>query len=299
MTDLFTADVYQKISSSKTLKEYSHINIGGKPKFLFSPQNIGQLQNIISTAQKEKLEILPIGGCSNILFGNTDNTVLISDEKLPEIFEIADDLVLVSCNITIREFIRKTKEKELSGLYFLAGIPAHLGGTVRMNAGAFGRSISEFLVWIEVVDKKGNLNRIKADEIEFDYRYTSISDFITTICFKLQKKALPEIEKEVKEVLKTRHERHPYNYPSLGSTFKNPPGKFAGLLIRDCGLAGKKIGGAQISNKHSNFILNVGNATFSDYLNLINLARSEVKKKFAIELELENLIIDKDWENNG
>ncbi|MCF7793771.1 MAG: UDP-N-acetylmuramate dehydrogenase [Candidatus Cloacimonetes bacterium] len=292
MKEFFSPELIKKTASQKSLRDYSYINIGGKPKYLFTPETIEQLQNIIAAANKTSLDILPIGGCSNLLFGNNINKAIISDVNLPQIFDIKDDTVMVSCNITIKKFIEKTKQAGLSSLYFLSGIPAHLGGTVHMNAGAFDRTISEFLVWIEVVDKNGNIKKVNAEEIDFSYRKISISDFIVRICFKLEKKSEKEIEDEIKEVLKIRHERHPYDFPSLGSTFKNPPGEFAGLLICDCGLAGKMIGGAQISSKHSNFILNVDNATFNDYYDLIDLARSEVKNKFDIDLELENKIID-------
>lgn len=292
MKEIFPPKLVHETATRKSLKDYSYINIGGKPQYLFAPDSIKHLQEIIKTACKANLRVLPIGGCSNLLFGKINNHAVIADANLPQFIDIKDDTAIVSCNISISEFIDKTKKAGLTSLYFLAGIPAHLGGTVHMNAGAFDRSISEFLVWIEVIDKNGKLKKIFAEDIDFSYRKISVNDFIVKICFRLEKKSQIEIEHEIKEVLKIRQERHPYDFPSLGSTFKNPPGEFAGLLICDCGLAGKRIGGAQISNKHSNFILNVDNASFQDYYDLINLARSEVIKKFTIELELENKIID-------
>ncbi len=293
MNKFFSDALLRRVISAKSLQDHTHIGIGSEPEFLFSPHSIEDLQEIILQAGRANLPVLPVGGCSNLIFGNVHNKIIISDENLPEELEIENDLVIASCNISISEFIERTKQAALSGLYFLAGIPAHLGGTVFMNAGAFDHTISDFLNWIEVIDENGQIKRISAEEIDFSYRKISINNFIFRICFRLLKKSRTQIEKEIEEVLKTRHSRHPYDFPSLGSTFKNPPGKFAGLLICECGLAGKKIGGAQISRKHSNFILNVDNASFQDYLKLIELARTEVKIKFGIELELENKVIHK------
>jgi len=275
------------------LKEFSNIKIGGKAKFLFAPQNLDELKLIIKRVKRTKREILPLGGCSNILFGNIGNRVLILDKNLPKILEkTGKNAVVVSSNFSINSFIEKTKKYGLGGLEFLAGIPAHLGGTVFMNAGAFGKNILNFVNWIETIDENGNLIRQNIDDIDFSYRRTSVEGFIVNIGFRLKSKSATEISAEKKRIIQIRKERHPYDFPSLGSVFKNPTGNFAGKLIEECGLKGKQIGGAQISEKHANFIINRGNAQFDDVLKLMKLCRETVSEKKNIRLEPEIKVIN-------
>ncbi|HPR18463.1 MAG TPA: UDP-N-acetylmuramate dehydrogenase [Candidatus Cloacimonadota bacterium] len=293
MEQVFTPELLNKTKSAKSLREYSYIHIGNDSPYLLAPSSVTELQQILQQAHQAGKQTLAIGGCSNILFGNTEDMIIVADEKFPHILEVQDDLLTCSCNISIMDTIFFAQQYNLCGLEFLAGIPAHLGGTIHMNAGAFGSSISDFLQWIEIVDEAGKCHRIDAEKIDFSYRKISLNGFITKSCFRLLKDDAETIDEKIAAVIRTRQQRHPYEFPSLGSTFKNPPEQFAGLLIRDCGLAGKRIGGAQISRKHCNFILNVDQASFCDYLDLINLAQKQVKEKFHIELELENKVINK------
>ena len=279
-------------SSGSSLQKYSHIGIGGKAKYFFVPQTLSELAEILVRAAEGNREIIPIGGCSNILFGNVRDRVIISDQYLPVTCESSNDLVVVSCNIKVGAFIEEMRRQNLGGLEFLAGIPAHLGGALHMNAGAFDKSISDYLSYLEIIDRQGKLQRIPASHIKCGYRSNSVQDFIVRAAFKLEKKSSAKIMAEINRILSLRKERHPYDHPSLGSVFKNPEGHFAGILIRDCGLAGKRIGDAQISTKHSNFILNLGNATFRDYKALIDLAQAEVLKNMGVKLELEIKVLD-------
>jgi len=292
MEKVFDSKMLSSFLSSSSLKSYSNIGIGDKAAYLFAPQTFNELADIIKTASEWGKEIIPIGGCSNILFGNVRDRVLISDENLPKICEVSGNSVKVSCNYKISSFIEEMRKHDLGGLEFLSGIPAHLGGTVHMNAGAFDKCLSEYLEFVEVVDMKGNLVKIPFTEIECKYRHISVQDFIVNVFFRLESMTSEEISVEVSRIIGLRKERHPYDYPSLGSTFKNPEGLFAGILIRDSDLAGKRIGDAKISEKHSNFILNVGEATFDDYKTLIDLAQKEVFEQQGIKLELEIKVLD-------
>ncbi len=192
----------------------------------------------------------------------------------------------------VSSFIDKAMHYELGGLEFLAGIPAHIGGAIHMNAGAFDKCIFDYLNWIEYIDLKGKLTRLDRKEFKFGYRTTSITGFIVKAGFKMEKKSKVSIMADKEDIFSKRLERHPYDYPSLGSTFKNPDNKFAGQLIEECGLKGLQIGEAQISEKHANFIVNKGNASFSDVISLIRAVKETVKKKNSIELELEIKVIN-------
>lgn len=292
MEKVFDSKILTSNLSGSSLKRYSNIGIGSEAAYLFAPHTIGELAEIIKTASENNLEIVPIGGCSNILFGNVGNRVIISDENLPGRCEIDGNLVRVSCNYKISTFIEEMRQQNLGGLEFLSGIPAHIGGTVHMNAGAFDKCLSSYVEYLEVIDQKGNPSKIPFNGVVCQYRHISVQDFILNVGFRLDSKSAQEISSEVGRIMALRKERHPYDFPSLGSTFKNPEGLFAGILIRDCGLAGKRIGDAIISEKHSNFILNVGQATFEDYKALIDLAQEEVFDQKSIKLELEVKVLN-------
>ncbi len=280
------------IRSESYFKDFSHIKIGNKVQYLFLPRSISDLVSIFDFASNNKLTIFPIGGCSNVLLENAKNQVLFLDRKLPKICEINSDEVVVSANFNVNSLINILKKSNLGGLEFLATIPAHIGGLIKMNAGAFDKNISEYLKWIEVLNKKGESEIIPKDEIEFSYRKSSIKDYILKAAFKLERKSEEEVDSQVKIIRKIREETQPINFPNLGCIFRNPKGESAGKLIDECGLKGKKIGDAEISKKHANFIINRGNASFDDVKNLIKLIQAKVYAKTGFELELEITVLN-------
>ena len=289
---VFDNKVLTSFLSDSSLKECSNIKIGDKASYLFTPQSVSDLVLIMTNTKKAGLDFLPVGGGSNILFGNVGNRVVILDRDLPKICEVNNNQVIVSSNYDINSFLNEMIQYELGGLAFLAGIPAHLGGTVNMNAGAFGKNISDYLDWVEIINPEGKEEIIQREALNFDYRHSSIYGFITKIAFNLEEKNRETISSDIQSILTERGKRHPYNFPSLGSTFKNPPGYFAGKLVEECGLKGTRIGDAEISEKHGNFILNKGNATFKDVMGLIELVRKEILKRKGIQLELEIKVIN-------
>ncbi len=292
MNKKFDIEHLNSIRSDSYFKDFSHIKIGGKAKYLFIPQSISDLVFIFDFTSKNKLPVFPIGGGSNVLLGNAKNRVLILDRKLSKICEINSDEVVVSANFNVNSLIMNLKKNNLGGLEFLATIPAHIGGLLKMNAGAFGKNISEYLKWIEVLNKYGEIEIIQKDEIEFSYRKSSIKDYILKAAFKLERKSEEEIDSQIKRFRRIREETQPINFPNLGCIFKNPKGESAGKLIDECGLKGEKIGDVEISQKHANFIINRGNACFEDVNNLIKLIKKKVYVKIGIELELEITILD-------
>ncbi|MBC8415283.1 MAG: UDP-N-acetylmuramate dehydrogenase [Candidatus Cloacimonetes bacterium] len=289
---VFDNKALTSILSDSSLKEHSNIRIGDKASYLFTPQSVSDLALIINDTKKAGLDFLPVGGGSNILFGYVGDRVVILDRDLPKICEVNNNRVVVSSNHDINSFLSEMIKYELGGLEFLAGIPAHLGGTVNMNAGAFGKNISDYLDWVEIINPEGKEEIIRKEALKFDYRHSSIDGFITKIAFNLEEKTRETISSEIQSILAERRKRHPYDFPSLGSTFKNPPGYFAGKLVEECGLKGSRIGDAEISEKHGNFILNKGNATFEDVMGLIDLVRKEVYERKGIQLELEIKVIN-------
>ena len=292
MKKKFDIENLNSIRSDGYFKDFSHIKIGNKVQYLFLPRSVSELVLIFDFASKNKLQIFPIGGGSNVLLGNVKNQVLFLDRKLPKMCEINSDGVVVSANFNVNSLINILKKNSLGGLEFLATIPAHIGGLIKMNAGAFGKNISEYLNWIEVLNKKGEIEIIPKDEIDFSYRKSSIKGYILKAAFRLERKSEVEIDSQINIFREIREETQPINFPNLGCIFKNPKGESAGKLIDECGLKGKKIGDAEISQKHANFIINKGNACFDDVNNLIKLIQRKVHEKIGIKLELEITVLN-------
>ena len=289
---MFDSKMLTSFVIKSSLYKYSNIKIGGEATYLLAPQNVSDLSSIVKEANIQNSQILPVGGGSNILFGNVGNRVIILDTYLPEIFQISNKIVTVSSNMKISSFIDKAMQHGLGGLEFISGIPAHIGGAIHMNAGAFEKCIFDYLYWIEYIDQDGELIRINRNDLQFGYRTSSIEGFIVKAAFKMDKKSKKKIMVDKEDIISKRFERHPYDYPSLGSTFKNPEGKFAGQLIEECGLKGLQIGEAEISEKHANFIINKGNATFNNVVELIRMIQETVKEQKGIELKLEIKVIN-------
>lgn len=292
MEKMFDSKMLTSFVIKSSLYKYSNMKIGGNTTYLLAPQNVSDLSLIIKEASAQNLKILPVGGGSNILFGNVGNRVIILDAYLPEIFNVEKKIVTVSSNMKISSFIDKAMQYGLGGLEFISGIPAHIGGAIHMNAGAFEKCIFDYLYWVEYINIEGDVIKIDCRDLEIGYRTTSIEGFIVRAAFKLDKKTKKKILADKEDIISKRFERHPYDYPSLGSTFKNPKGKFAGQLIEECGLKGLQIGKAQISEKHANFIINKGSATFNDVNELIKIIQETVKRQKGIELQLEIKVIN-------
>ncbi|MBC8385953.1 MAG: UDP-N-acetylmuramate dehydrogenase [Candidatus Cloacimonetes bacterium] len=279
--------------SQRDLKEFSNIKIGEKAKYLFIPGSYAELQLLISRTGDLNKELIPLGGCSNILFGDVGDRILIMDQKLPTSYQIKNNEVIVTANYKLGSFISELQKHDLGGLEFLAGIPAHIGGAVFMNAGAFGSSISQFVNWVEMISSNGNVQKLPKRDIHFDYRNSTLNGFITKISFCLNKRSKKKLSSDLQNFIRERKKRHPANFPCLGSFFKNPEGNIAGKLIEECGLKGKKFGDAVVSPKHANFVINVGNATFQNVMDLIKLCRQTVLAQTGIDLKLEIKVIDR------
>jgi UDP-N-acetylmuramate dehydrogenase len=276
---------------SVDLANWSQIKIGSKCSDFYLPESIDQLREIYEIAEEQNKKTLLIAGGSNILFGNTAAYIVISDANLPCYWRQESDQIVVSGNYNISRLVMEMSRSDLGGLEFLCGVPAHIAGLVKMNAGAFGSQISEFVNYITVLDKT-KIRKINKAEIDFSYRSTNISECITEIC--LTPKIIPqsEIIAKIKSNINKRRQGMPINLPNLGSVFINPPDTSAGYLLEKAGFKNKRLGDAAFSTRHANVMVNLGKATFSDAWQLITSAREKVKKQFDIELELEIEVVN-------
>jgi len=177
---MFDSKMLTSFVIKSSLYKYSNIKIGNEATYLLAPQSVSDLSSIIREANAQNLKTLPVGGGSNILFGNVGNRVIILDTYLPEIFQVSNKIITVSSNMKISSFIEKAMQYRLGGLEFISGIPAHIGGAIHMNAGAFDKSIFEYLYWIEYINIEGELERIDREYIRLKERASEI--FIEILC---------------------------------------------------------------------------------------------------------------------
>lgn len=298
-------DNRQKTELVKILKEsvifnvamssYSTFRVGGNAEAICFINDLSILTQVISYLGVEAIPWMTVGKGSNLLV--TDNgingAVIILKENLAGINEDGNNVVTAGGGLSTARLLKFCVQRGLSGMEFISGIPGTLGGAVVMNAGAYGEEIGDRLKKIGIVTPEGTTEEIERSRIRFKYRKTSIpgNSIVYSATLNLKKDKRGSIKERIESNLKKRKESQPLDMPSCGSVFKNPPGKYAGKLIEESGLKGKRIGGAMISPKHANFIVNAGNAKASDIIELIDFARKKVKEDSGIELETEIKVI--------
>ncbi|MCM8791609.1 MAG: UDP-N-acetylmuramate dehydrogenase [Candidatus Omnitrophica bacterium] len=279
-----------KVRRDILLSKHTTFKIGGKADFFVEPINLEDLRKLLMIAKDKKLRIFIIGQGSNILVhdeGVRGIVVKFNSEYFRKI-RLLYNCLKVGAGVKLNEVLQFCLKKGLSGLEFLIGIPATVGGALVMNAGGRWGCIGERVKEVKVMDYNGNIKKIKSQDLRFSYRYSNLRRFIILeVLLKLVKADKEEILKKINYFLRYRKLTQDLSYPSAGCIFKNPKGLSAGELIELCGLKGKTIGDARVSLRHANFIINQGNASAKDVLSLIDYIRDKVKKKFNLDLELE------------
>ena len=270
------------------LSKYCTWRSGCLADYIFYPKNLNDLYKLINL--KKKFYI--VGNGSNTLFLNLKDTILISTKKMNSI-EFDGEYVIAECGTALNVVMNKSLDKGLLGLEFLTGIPGTVGGALITNAGANGGEISDVLVSVFFI-KNGKEIEVKKEEIEFKYRTSSIkrNEIITKAKFLLKKGDPDKARVQIKEYLNYRNNTQPVRWPSAGSVFKNPLPNYAGLIIENLGLKGLSVGDAQVSNVHSNYIINKNNASPENIFSLINMVKDKVLIDTGIKLENEIRIID-------
>lgn len=289
----------KRVKTFESLKGHTSFKVGGRARYWYEPKDTGELIDFLK-GLRSRFCVFPIGSGSNLLIKDgTVNRVFISLASAGFKQKISDGVFIkIGSGVRVAELISFLRKKDLGGYEFLAGIPGTLGGAVYMNAGAkdssgVHREIKDILYEIEVLDRCGRQRIFKRKEISFSYRHSGLADYIiTSVTLKLKKKRRGCVGKNIIRILDARKKAQEYGYPSAGSFFKNPPkGPSAGQLIDRCGLKGFKVGGAQVSTKHANFIVNTGQAKSSDVLKLMEIIRKKVYNQFKIKLIPEVTIV--------
>lgn len=288
----------EKILFNEPMKKYSTFKIGGLAECLIKIDNIEDLKKVLKFSKENNIKITIIGNGSNVLIldgGIKGITMLIKIENY-QINETAQNEieVIAGAGCKIGKLAQVFLKNEITGFEELSGIPGTLGGAVKMNAGAHGKEFVDIIEEVKVIDYNGKEKTIKKEECEFSYRNSIFKHenyIITEVKMKLEKGNETNIKNKMTEYLKYRKEKQPIEYPSAGSTFKRGNDFITAKLIDLAGLKGFSIGDAQISCKHSGFIINKGNATAKDVLELVKHVEKTIEKEFNKKIELEIEII--------
>jgi len=284
----------QKYYSGIPLAEYTTYKMGGPAQQLYIPQSFEELKEMALYLKENRLHYYIIGGGSNLLISDRgiEQPVILMTECCKGIVQM-EDVVECGAGTLLGELVEFAIEHGLSGVEKLAGIPGTIGGALTMNAGAYGCDISGTTTEVTVIDELGMVKEIPQGEIRFAYRSSPglTGKVILRGRFQFNQGSKDELKQTAQEIIELRRSKHPWDKPSAGSVFKRHPMGPAGLLIEKSGLKGMRIGNAQISEKHANFIVNLGKARAIEALALIRRIQKEVFRKFGAELELEQRLM--------
>ncbi|MDX9815381.1 MAG: UDP-N-acetylmuramate dehydrogenase [Smithellaceae bacterium] len=299
-------DVLEDIPRTKVLYDepmsnYTSLRVGGKADALVVINSEEQLSKIVNRLKNENIDFFPAGNLTNIIIrdGGYRGVILLMTglkKVVCQRFLDGRQVIFAEAGASLDSVISLALAEELTGMEFCAGIPGSVGGAVRMNAGAYGKEMKDVLEKIYLLDVDGTKKDLHRQDISFGYRKINLplQTIILAAKFRVEKGETKSIKNRMKEIMQWRREKHPLEYPSAGSVFKNIPGQPAGKIIEELGIKGKSCGDAQISPKHANFIVNKGKAKAADVLKLIAFVQEKVKKEKNINLETEVIIIGED-----
>lgn len=278
------------------LKNHTTFKIGGNCIALIEPREVSDIVETIKICRENSIKFFVIGNGSNLLVPDEGyNGVIIKLKSEFSTIQVEGEYLIVNSGAKLSEVYTVAYENSLTGFEFASGIPGTIGGAIYMNAGAYGGEMKDIVESVQVLDLDNfELREFKNEELEFSYRKSIIQRknyIVTTIKLKLQKGNKEEINAVYEDLRERRNSKQPLNFGSAGSTFKRPEGHFASKLIEDAGLKGYHINDAWVSEKHSGFIVNKGNASFKEVMELIEYVQKVVFEKFGVKLETEVRIL--------
>lgn len=285
----------ERVLIDELMKNHTSFKIGGPADAMAFPQNSSELVEIIKFCVSNKIPYMIMGNGTNLLVSdNGIRGLIVKINDNMNSYNVNGDILELEAGMLISKASKLALEHSLSGLEFAEGIPGTVGGAVIMNAGAYNGEMSQVVSETDYLDDEGNIITISNEQHEYGYRTSIIQKRNGTVLktrLLLQKGDYSKIKSQMDEFNFKRRDKQPLEWPSAGSVFKRPAGFFVGKLIDDCGLRGFNIGGAQISDKHSGFIINRGNATCRDVLSLIEYIQITVERNFGVKLEPEIRIV--------
>jgi UDP-N-acetylmuramate dehydrogenase len=280
------------------LDRHTSIRVGGRADALACPRSVAALRRVIAHCRSGGRPYTPVGNWTNLIVRDGGyRGVLISMQRLQGAVWERDAqggaLARVEAGVPVAEVVRVAARDGFTGMEFCAGIPGSVGGAVMMNAGAYGSEIRDVIEEATLMNGRGELLRREKKELAFAYRKLNLPEGMIVVgaAFALRQGDPVKIRERVADILSKRGRKHPLEYPNAGSIFKNPEGGPAGRIIEEAGLKGARIGGAMVSEKHGNFIVNVGGASAADIVALIELVKEKVREQTGISLETEVRVI--------
>ncbi len=279
----------------ESMKKHTSFRIGGLVDLMILPREVGQIQNAIDILVENQVPFMVMGNGSNLLV--RDNGIRGAIIKIADTLsnaEVKGKIIQAQAGILLSSLSRLALKSSLTGLEFASGIPGTLGGAVTMNAGAYGGEMKDVIKAVSILDEYGKVELLDSEQLDLGYRTSIIQNtkkIVLEVVMELKKGDYETSYSLIKDLTKRRQEKQPLTYPSAGSAFKRPVGYYAGKLIQDCGLKGMRVGDAQISEKHSGFIINLGNATANDVIQLIDQVKSRVNEMEGVDLQPEVRIV--------
>ena len=285
-----------KIKLEEPMSKHTTFKVGGNADIFIKINEIEELKHVLKIIKEYNIPMYIIGNGSNLLVKDNGIRGIVLSIELDNI-EISENIITAGAGVKLITLAHKCAKCGLTGLEFASGIPGTIGGAVRMNAGAYGDEISSKIIETKYMDIDGNIHTINNNEHEFSYRnsvFTKNKNIILQTKLKLEKGDEVQIKSKMAEIKKSREEKQPLEYFSAGSTFKRGEDFITSKLIDEAGLKGFNIGDAEVSTKHAGFIINKGNASAKDILNVIEYVKTRVKEKFGKDIILEIEIIGED-----
>ncbi|MBW2545093.1 MAG: UDP-N-acetylmuramate dehydrogenase [Deltaproteobacteria bacterium] len=308
--DKISGMVTGRVLFDEPMSRHTSMGVGGRADALIFPGTDGELKNVVSFFFKKGVPFLPVGNCTNLIVkdGGYRGALLslealrgleIRNENFPSKSAALKgkhaDIVCVyaQAGVSLSGIVDFSAREALTGLEFCAGIPGSIGGGVKMNAGAWGREMKDVVSSVSILDADARMREIAREDLLFEYRNLILPEgtIITGADFHLVKGNRDEIRRKISDFIAKRREKHPLAYRSAGSVFKNPPGCPAGRMIEEAGLKGFRVGDAEVSEKHGNFIVNRGSAKAEDVITLIDTIQKKILNERGILLETELKII--------
>ena len=276
-------------SSRSKLKDHTTIKIGGLAERMVFPRSVAEVRGILSVGRRKSDVLHTLGAGSNLLVSDRGvrGTVLCTKKHMSKVVFLGGCAVVAEAGVMLPRLAVLCALSNLSGLEALSGIPGTVGGALMLNAGAYGRQIGDLVEWVEIVDSEGDLHRVNAGDIRFDYRETTlpVKGVVVRAGFRFAGCARETVFEQIRMYNEKRNASQPWGEKSFGCAFRNPPGdESAGKLLERAGMKGEREGNACFSEKHANFILNLGKATAADVVRLMDRGRKAVAEQSGVLL---------------
>lgn len=286
-----------KLMQQASLNDYTSWRTGGPADYLYIPADLDDLSQFLKQVPKT-MPVTWLGLGSNTLVRDRgiEGVVIVTQGALAKMVQTAPDLIRAEAGVSAAQLARHSARLSTTGLEFMAGIPGTVGGALAMNAGCFGGETWRYVKAVETIDRNGEIRIRPAEDFQVGYRHVAkgVDEWFVAGHFRLQPGNKDQSLSQIREMLERRNQSQPTGTANCGSVFRNPPDHFAGRLIEECGLKGFNLGGALVSPKHANFIINENSATSADIEKLINQVRGVVEEKTGVELITEVCIIGRE-----